>query len=369
MRPVVLPARAATSTATSAARPSSPTRPSASGNVRATALQNALIAARQSPNGGKDHGAALPAHDHRRPGRGRASATSPGSGATRSAPARPRRSCRSCRPSSPAARRRASASCSQDDVAAKTGTAQTGLTGINLKTDDWMIAFAPANGPGRRRRGRRAVPAALRLGRHGRRADREVRDRGRARDRRRSSRPRGHVTTTCPGQWAATGAQASSAGVGSAADGTGGRTAHVLGPLRGDPPDRARRHGRRSTGPSTPGSGATSRSRCSSPSCRSTAPSSSGSDARPRPPPTSRTPTSSPSTTGARTRAPTSSSWSSSTGTLARDRAARGKDDARDPRRDDRRPGRRGPRLRAPPRRGAPRHQAGQRAASPTTGR
>jgi peptidoglycan glycosyltransferase len=35
----------------------------------------------------------------------------------------------------------------QDDVAAKTGTAQTSLTNINLTTDDWMIAFAPASAP------------------------------------------------------------------------------------------------------------------------------------------------------------------------------------------------------------------------------
>ena len=35
----------------------------------------------------------------------------------------------------------------QDQVAAKTGTAQTSATNVNLKTDDWMIAFAPANRP------------------------------------------------------------------------------------------------------------------------------------------------------------------------------------------------------------------------------
>jgi len=35
----------------------------------------------------------------------------------------------------------------QDDVAAKTGTAQTSLTNVNLLTDDWMIAFAPASAP------------------------------------------------------------------------------------------------------------------------------------------------------------------------------------------------------------------------------
>jgi len=35
----------------------------------------------------------------------------------------------------------------QDDVAAKTGTAQTSLTSVNLLTDDWMIAFAPASAP------------------------------------------------------------------------------------------------------------------------------------------------------------------------------------------------------------------------------
>jgi penicillin-binding protein A len=35
----------------------------------------------------------------------------------------------------------------QDDVAAKTGTAQTALSAENLKTDDWMIAFAPATDP------------------------------------------------------------------------------------------------------------------------------------------------------------------------------------------------------------------------------
>jgi peptidoglycan glycosyltransferase len=35
----------------------------------------------------------------------------------------------------------------QDDVAAKTGTAQTSLSNINLTTDDWMIAFAPASAP------------------------------------------------------------------------------------------------------------------------------------------------------------------------------------------------------------------------------
>jgi len=34
-----------------------------------------------------------------------------------------------------------------NDVAAKTGTAQTSATNVNLKTDDWMIAFAPANRP------------------------------------------------------------------------------------------------------------------------------------------------------------------------------------------------------------------------------
>jgi len=32
-------------------------------------------------------------------------------------------------------------------VAAKTGTAQTSATSVNLKTDDWMIAFAPADNP------------------------------------------------------------------------------------------------------------------------------------------------------------------------------------------------------------------------------
>ena len=32
-------------------------------------------------------------------------------------------------------------------VAAKTGTAQTSATNVNLKTDDWMIAFAPADHP------------------------------------------------------------------------------------------------------------------------------------------------------------------------------------------------------------------------------
>jgi peptidoglycan glycosyltransferase len=36
---------------------------------------------------------------------------------------------------------------SQDQVAAKTGTAQTSLTNVNLLTDDWMIAFAPASAP------------------------------------------------------------------------------------------------------------------------------------------------------------------------------------------------------------------------------
>ena len=36
---------------------------------------------------------------------------------------------------------------SQDEVAAKTGTAQTSLTNVNQKTDDWMIAFAPASHP------------------------------------------------------------------------------------------------------------------------------------------------------------------------------------------------------------------------------
>jgi peptidoglycan glycosyltransferase len=35
----------------------------------------------------------------------------------------------------------------QDDVAAKTGTAQTSLGTVNLNTDDWMIAFAPASAP------------------------------------------------------------------------------------------------------------------------------------------------------------------------------------------------------------------------------
>jgi peptidoglycan glycosyltransferase len=35
----------------------------------------------------------------------------------------------------------------QDDVAAKTGTAQTSLSNVNLSTDDWMIAFAPASDP------------------------------------------------------------------------------------------------------------------------------------------------------------------------------------------------------------------------------
>jgi peptidoglycan glycosyltransferase len=34
-----------------------------------------------------------------------------------------------------------------DKVAAKTGTAQTSATNINEKTDDWMIAFAPADHP------------------------------------------------------------------------------------------------------------------------------------------------------------------------------------------------------------------------------
>ena len=36
---------------------------------------------------------------------------------------------------------------SQDQVAAKTGTAQTSLSNVNLLTDDWMIAFAPASAP------------------------------------------------------------------------------------------------------------------------------------------------------------------------------------------------------------------------------
>ena len=35
----------------------------------------------------------------------------------------------------------------QDEVAAKTGTAQTSLSSVNLHTDDWMIAFAPASRP------------------------------------------------------------------------------------------------------------------------------------------------------------------------------------------------------------------------------
>jgi peptidoglycan glycosyltransferase len=35
----------------------------------------------------------------------------------------------------------------QDDVAAKTGTAQTGLGNVSTSTDDWMIAFAPAYHP------------------------------------------------------------------------------------------------------------------------------------------------------------------------------------------------------------------------------
>jgi peptidoglycan glycosyltransferase len=35
----------------------------------------------------------------------------------------------------------------QDQVAAKTGTAQTSFTSQNLLTDDWMIAFAPASAP------------------------------------------------------------------------------------------------------------------------------------------------------------------------------------------------------------------------------
>jgi peptidoglycan glycosyltransferase len=35
----------------------------------------------------------------------------------------------------------------QDEVAAKTGTAQTSASAVNLKTDDWMIAFAPASHP------------------------------------------------------------------------------------------------------------------------------------------------------------------------------------------------------------------------------
>jgi peptidoglycan glycosyltransferase len=36
---------------------------------------------------------------------------------------------------------------SQNDVAAKTGTAQTGLGVVNFQNDDWMIAFAPASAP------------------------------------------------------------------------------------------------------------------------------------------------------------------------------------------------------------------------------
>jgi peptidoglycan glycosyltransferase len=36
---------------------------------------------------------------------------------------------------------------SQDEVAAKTGTAQTSFSNLNLLTDDWMIAFAPASAP------------------------------------------------------------------------------------------------------------------------------------------------------------------------------------------------------------------------------
>jgi len=35
----------------------------------------------------------------------------------------------------------------QDEVAAKTGTAQTSLTSVNLHTDGGMIAFAPASRP------------------------------------------------------------------------------------------------------------------------------------------------------------------------------------------------------------------------------
>ena len=35
----------------------------------------------------------------------------------------------------------------EDKVAAKTGTAQTSSSNVNLQTDDWMIAFAPADAP------------------------------------------------------------------------------------------------------------------------------------------------------------------------------------------------------------------------------
>ena len=36
---------------------------------------------------------------------------------------------------------------SASKVAAKTGTAQTSSTNVNLRTDDWMIAFAPYDDP------------------------------------------------------------------------------------------------------------------------------------------------------------------------------------------------------------------------------
>jgi peptidoglycan glycosyltransferase len=36
---------------------------------------------------------------------------------------------------------------SASKVAAKTGTAQTSSTNLNLRTDDWMIAFAPYDDP------------------------------------------------------------------------------------------------------------------------------------------------------------------------------------------------------------------------------
>ena len=87
------------------------------------------------------------------------------------------------------ARRRASASC-QDDVAAKTGTAQTGDAQNHI--DDWMIAFAPATDPVVAVARRAAVPGrSTTWGATVAGPVDEVRDRGRARDRR-GAAARGH---------------------------------------------------------------------------------------------------------------------------------------------------------------------------------
>ena len=69
----------------------------------------------------------------------------------------------------------------QDDVAAKTGTAQVG-NALTNDTDDWMIAFAPADGSRDRRRSERPLSELQRHGCHRGRPHYEVRHRSSHRD-------------------------------------------------------------------------------------------------------------------------------------------------------------------------------------------